>query len=89
MPLEQEKPQRVPSEMESPLAFGSAAGDPSRSKVYSSFTPISAPSPSSNEQRDRDRDRDKDKDRDVSMEEVEETQPQTTTPRSFKDTIGI
>ncbi|KAF2250494.1 hypothetical protein BU26DRAFT_264354 [Trematosphaeria pertusa] len=83
-PLELEKSQRAPSETESPLAFGSAA-DPSRSQAYSSFTPISAPLPSSTEPRDRDRDRD------VRMEGVEESQPQprTTTPHSFKDTVGI
>ncbi|PSN60311.1 hypothetical protein BS50DRAFT_215225 [Corynespora cassiicola Philippines] len=78
-PLELEKPHRTPSEMESPLAYGSA--DPSRSQAYSSFTPISAPLPSSTEPRDRD----------VRMEGVEESQqqPRTTTPRSFKDTVGI
>lgn len=79
-PLELEKPQRAPSETESPLAFGSAVGDPNRSsQAYSSFTPISAPLPSSTEQRDRD----------VRMEGVEESQPRTTTPHSFKDTVGI
>lgn len=78
-PLELEKPQREPSEMMSPLAFGSATGDQSRSQAYSSFTPISAPLPSATETRDRD----------VRMEGVEETQPRTTTPRSFKDTVGI
>lgn len=75
-PLELEK-HRTPSEMESPLAYGS--GDPTRSQAYSSFTPISAPLPSSTEPRDRD----------VRMEGVEETQPRTTTPHSFKDTVGI
>jgi hypothetical protein len=76
-PLELEK-HRAPSEMESPLAYGSG-GDPSRSQTYSTFTPISAPLPSSTESRDRD----------VRMEGVEETQPRTTTPHSFKDTVGI
>ncbi|KAJ4369597.1 hypothetical protein N0V83_005359 [Neocucurbitaria cava] len=75
-PLELDK-HRATSEMESPLAFGSA--DPSRSQPYSSFTPISAPLPSSTESRDRD----------IRMEGVEETQPRTTTPHSFKDTVGI
>ncbi|KAF1844948.1 uncharacterized protein K460DRAFT_376498 [Cucurbitaria berberidis CBS 394.84] len=75
-PLELDK-HRATSEMESPLAFGS--GDPSRSQGYSSFTPISAPLPSSTESRDKD----------VRMEGVEETQPRTTTPHSFKDTVGI
>jgi hypothetical protein len=76
-PLELEKPQRSMGEMESPLAFGS--GDPSRSQAYMSFTPISAPLPSSTDSRDRD----------IRMEGVEETQPRTTTPHSFKDTVGI
>ncbi|KAF2033538.1 hypothetical protein EK21DRAFT_109006 [Setomelanomma holmii] len=76
-PLELEKPQRSLGELESPLAFGS--GDPSRSQQYSSFTPISAPLPSSADSRDRD----------IRMEGVEETQPRTTTPHSFKDTVGI
>jgi hypothetical protein len=75
-PLELEK-HRAPSEMESPLAYSS--GDPSRGQAYSTFTPISAPLPSSTESRDRD----------VRMEGVEETQPRTTTPHSFKDTVGI
>ncbi|KAB2105248.1 hypothetical protein AG0111_0g7090 [Alternaria gaisen] len=75
-PLELEK-HRATSEMESPLAYGS--GDPSRSQQYSTYTPISAPLPSSTESRDRD----------VRMEGVEETQPRTTTPHSFKDTVGI
>lgn len=75
-PLELEKAQRAPSETDSPLVFGSAT-DPNRSQAYSSFTPISAPLPSSTEPRD------------VRMEGVEETQPRTTTPRSFKDTVGI
>ncbi|KAF2826527.1 hypothetical protein CC86DRAFT_31536 [Ophiobolus disseminans] len=77
-PLELEKPPRLLGEMESPLAFGS--GDASRSQAYSSFTPISAPLPSSRDSRDRD----------TRMEGVEETtQPRTTTPHSFKDTVGI
>jgi hypothetical protein len=76
-PLELEKPRRSLGEMESPLAFGS--GDTSRSQQYSSFTPISAPLPSSTDSRDRD----------IRMEGVEETQPRTTTPHSFKDTVGI
>jgi hypothetical protein len=75
-PLELEK-HRATSEMESPLAYGS--GDPSRSQAYSTYTPISAPLPTSSESRDRD----------VRMEGVEETQPRTTTPHSFKDTVGI
>jgi hypothetical protein len=76
-PLELEK-HRPESEMESPLAYGS--GDPSsRSQQYSTYTPISAPLPSSTGSRDRD----------VRMEGVEETQPRTTTPHSFKDTVGI
>ncbi|OAL55235.1 hypothetical protein IQ07DRAFT_160216 [Pyrenochaeta sp. DS3sAY3a] len=75
-PLELDK-HRAHSEMESPLAFGSA--DPHRPHPFSSYTPISAPLPSSTESRDRD----------VRMEGVEETQPRTTTPHSFKDTVGI
>jgi hypothetical protein len=76
-PLELEKPQRAMGEMESPLAFGS--GDPHRSQAYMSYTPISAPLPSSADSRDRD----------IRMEGVEDTQPRTTTPHSFKDTVGI
>jgi hypothetical protein len=77
-PLELENPhQRTMGEMESPSAFGS--GDPSRSQGYMSFTPISAPLPSSSDSRDRD----------IRMEGVEEAQPRTTTPHSFKDTVGI
>ncbi|KAF2118924.1 hypothetical protein BDV96DRAFT_367314 [Lophiotrema nucula] len=81
-PLELEKPQREP---ESPLAFGSAGGQYGHggSQAYSSFTPISAPLPSATETRDRQRDSD------VRMEGVEESQPRTTTPHSFKDTVGI
>ncbi|KAL6707033.1 hypothetical protein ACN47E_004785 [Coniothyrium glycines] len=75
-PLELEK-HRGTSEMESPLAYGPT--DPSRGPPYSTYTPISAPLPSSTEPRDRD----------VRMEGVEETQPRTTTPHSFKDTVGI
>ena len=78
-PLELEKTQRPPGETDSPLAFGSAAGDASRSHPYSTFTPISAPLPSSSEPRERD----------MRMEGVEESQPRTTTPHSFKDTVGI
>ncbi|KAH3955536.1 hypothetical protein HBI56_216920 [Parastagonospora nodorum] len=76
-PLELEKPQRTLGEMESPLAYGS--GDPSRNQAYMSYTPISAPLPGSADSRDRD----------IRMEGVEETQPRTTTPHSFKDTVGI
>ncbi|KAF1917968.1 hypothetical protein BDU57DRAFT_182862 [Ampelomyces quisqualis] len=77
-PLELEKPhQRPMADMESPSAFG--PGDPSRSHAYMSFTPVSAPLPSSADSRDRD----------VRMEGVEESQPRTTTPHSFKDTVGI
>ncbi|ORY01509.1 hypothetical protein BCR34DRAFT_627743 [Clohesyomyces aquaticus] len=84
-PLELEKSQREPSGTESPSAFGSAPGDPSRRPYSAAFTPISAPLPSATEDRDRDRDRD----RDVRMEGVEESQPRTNTPHSFKDTVGI
>lgn len=76
-PLELEKAQRQSSEMQSPLVYGSA--DPTRSHTYSSFTPISAPLPSSAGSRDRD----------TRMEGIEEAQPRTTTPHSFKDTVGI
>lgn len=72
-PLELEKHR----EMESPLAYGSA--DPSRGQSYSTYTPISAPLPSATESRDRD----------IRMEGAEEIQPRTTTPHSFKDTVGI
>jgi hypothetical protein len=77
-PLELERPNREAGETESPLAYGSAP-DQNRSHAYSSYTPISAPLPSATEPRDRD----------VRMEGVEESQPRTTTPRSFKDTVGI
>lgn len=78
-PLELEKQlPRSLGEMESPLAFGS--GDAGRTQTFSAFTPISAPLPSSTDSRDRD----------TRMEGVEEsTQPRTTTPHSFKDTVGI
>ncbi|KAF2640742.1 hypothetical protein P280DRAFT_326246 [Massarina eburnea CBS 473.64] len=76
-PLELEKPRRAPSDTESPLAYGSTTGDTHRSTAYSSFTPISAPLPSES------------RDRDMRMEGVEESQPRTTTPHSFKDTVGI
>ncbi|KAF1926863.1 uncharacterized protein M421DRAFT_102264 [Didymella exigua CBS 183.55] len=76
-PLELEKVQRQSSEMQSPHAYGSA--DPTRNHTYSSFTPISAPLPSSAGSRDRD----------TRMEGIEEAQPRTTTPHSFKDTVGI
>lgn len=77
--LELEKPQRPPGEMGSPLAFGSATSEATRPHPYSSFTPISAPLPSSAEPRDRE----------MRMEGIEESQPRTTTPHSFKDTVGI
>lgn len=76
-PLELEKAQRQSTDMQSPLTYGSA--DPNRSHIYSSFTPISAPLPTSADSRDRD----------VRMEGVDEAQPRTTTPHSFKDTVGI
>lgn len=76
-PLELGKPQRQSSEMQSPLTYGSA--DQTRTHIYSSFTPVSAPLPSSAGSRDRD----------VRMEGMEDTRPQTTTPHSFKDTVGI
>ncbi|KAF2855114.1 hypothetical protein T440DRAFT_204242 [Plenodomus tracheiphilus IPT5] len=77
-PLELEK-HRTLSDMESPLAYGSSSGDPARNQPYSAYTPISAPLASSTDSRDRD----------VRMEGVEDTQPRTTTPHSFKDTVGI
>jgi hypothetical protein len=70
-------PHRSLSDMESPLALGSS--DLTRSQQYAAYTPVSAPLPSSAESRDRD----------IRMEGVEETQPRTTTPHSFKDTVGI
>lgn len=78
-PLELEKSQKAQGETDSPLAYGSATAGTHQSQAYSSFTPISAPLPS--ELRDRDRD--------VRMEGVEDSQPRTTTPHSFKDTVGI
>lgn len=77
-PLELEK-HRTLSDMDSPLAYGSSSGDPTRNPTYSAYTPVSAPLPSSTDSRDRD----------IRMEGVEETQPRTTTPHSFKDTVGI
>ncbi|KAF2016496.1 hypothetical protein BU24DRAFT_202905 [Aaosphaeria arxii CBS 175.79] len=76
-PLELEKPRREHTGTESPLAFGSATGDANRTQIYSTYTPISAPLPA------------EPRDRDIRMEGVEESQPRTTTPRSFKDTVGI
>lgn len=76
--LELEK-HRTPTGLESPLAYGPS--DANRAPPYSTFTPVSAPLPSSTESRDRDRD--------IRMEGVEETQARTTTPHSFKDTVGI
>jgi hypothetical protein len=76
-PLELENPPRTMGEMESPHAFMS--GEHGRSQAYMTRTPISAPLPSSTDPRDRD----------TRMEGVEETQPRTTTPHSFKDTVGI
>ncbi|KAH8726066.1 hypothetical protein GQ44DRAFT_198448 [Phaeosphaeriaceae sp. PMI808] len=78
-PLELEKPQRTLGEMESPLAYSGSAADPNRSQGFPAFTPISAQLPSSTDPRDRD----------IRMEGIEETQPRTTTPHSFKDTVGI
>lgn len=77
-PLELDKPHREFSEMESPLAYGQGTGDPTRSQAYSTFTPISAPLRS-----------EESRDRDVRMEGADDTQPRTTTPHSFKDTVGI
>jgi hypothetical protein len=79
-PLELEKPHREVTGTESPLAYAIGTGDQSRGQAYSTFTPISAPLPSGDS---------RDRDRDVRMEGVEETQPRTTTPHSFKDTVGI
>ncbi|KAF2271720.1 uncharacterized protein EI97DRAFT_260295 [Westerdykella ornata] len=77
-PLELEKPSRERNEMQSPSAYSLGTGDQSRSQAYSSFTPISAPLPSADS-----------RDRDARMEGVEDTQARTTTPHSFKDTVGI
>lgn len=79
-PLELEK-HRALGDMESPLAYGPGSGsaDPTRNPSYSAYTPVSAALPSSTDSRDRD----------IRMEGVEETQPRTTTPHSFKDTVGI
>jgi hypothetical protein len=76
-PLELDKPQKGMGEMES-YTYGQGTGDPSRSQAYSSFTPISAPLRS-----------EESRDRDIRMEGTEDTQPRTTTPHSFKDTVGI
>jgi hypothetical protein len=76
-PLELENPQRTMGEMESPQAY--LSGELGRSQAYMSRTPISAPLPTSADSRDRD----------TRMEGVEESQPRTTTPHSFKDTVGI
>ncbi|KAF2742953.1 hypothetical protein M011DRAFT_411644 [Sporormia fimetaria CBS 119925] len=77
-PLELEKSNKAQGESQSPSGYGLGTGDASRSQAYSSFTPISAPLPSADP-----------RDRDVRMEGVEDTQPRTTTPHSFKDTVGI
>lgn len=78
-PLDLEKPPREISGTESPLPFGPATGDPIRPVTYSTFTPISAQLPPATEARERE----------LRMESVEESQARTTTPRSFKDTVGI
>ncbi|KAF2710826.1 hypothetical protein K504DRAFT_236545 [Pleomassaria siparia CBS 279.74] len=78
-PLELEKSYRAPRDNESPLQFSGDPRDPNRSHAYSTYTPISGPLPASAEPRDRD----------IRMEGVEEVQPRTTTPHSFKDTVGI
>jgi len=74
-PLELEK-HSAPAELGSPLPYGPGDYRPTQGYTY---TPISAPLPSSTGSRDRD----------TRMEGVEETQPRTTTPHSFKDTVGI
>lgn len=78
-PLDLEKPPRELSGTQSPLAFGPGTGDPIRPVTYSTFTPVSAQIPSATDARERD----------LRLEGVEESQARTTTPRSFKDTVGI
>ncbi|RMZ67187.1 hypothetical protein GMOD_00001074 [Pyrenophora seminiperda CCB06] len=74
-PLDLEK-HSAPGDLGSPLPYGTSDFRPTQGYTY---TPISAPLASSTGSRDRD----------TRMEGVEETQPRTTTPHSFKDTVGI
>ena len=75
--LEKQLGERV-TETESPSFVVSAPAEGSRLPPFSQFTPVSAP-PSTEQHRDRD----------TRMEGIEESQPRTATPRSFKDTVGI
>ncbi|KAF2491534.1 hypothetical protein BU16DRAFT_121081 [Lophium mytilinum] len=93
-PLELERGPRGEAviDTESPSLIGSASAEGLRPPLFSQqYTPASAAPYSATDPRDRDRDRERDRDRDVRMEGVEDPQQQhrTTTPRSFKDTVGI
>lgn len=74
--LEKQLGERV-TETESPSFVASAPAEGSRLPPFSQFTPVSAPPSSTTEHRD------------TRMEGIEESQPRTATPRSFKDTVGI
>ncbi|OCL08130.1 hypothetical protein AOQ84DRAFT_293757 [Glonium stellatum] len=78
--LEKPQPERA-TETESPSFVVSAPAEGSRPPPFSQYTPVSAPPLASTEQQHRDRD--------TRMEGIEESQPRTATPRSFKDTVGI
>ncbi|OCK77285.1 hypothetical protein K432DRAFT_395722 [Lepidopterella palustris CBS 459.81] len=77
--LERHQAEEGATETESPSFIGSAPAEGSRPPIFSQFTPVSAAPLSATEHRDRD----------TRMEGMEESQPRTTTPRSFKDTVGI
>ncbi|KAJ4289550.1 hypothetical protein N0V90_010879 [Kalmusia sp. IMI 367209] len=97
------KSKPAPLELGSPDIFGPATADQSQSQAFSNFTPNSAPFSSSTRpdseqhmshlqygaQGPSPRQSLGSESRDVRMEGVEETQPRTTTPHSFKDTVGI
>lgn len=66
-------------EVESPSRIGIPLAEGSRGPLFPQATPTSAGPSTSSEQRDRE----------MRMEGIEESQPRTTTPRSFRDTVGI
>lgn len=98
------KPKPAPLELGSPPQFfGPPTSEQSQSQVFSNFTPNSAPFSSSPKKSSEPhlshlpygargpspRQSLGPESRDVRMEGVEESQPRTTTPHSFKDTVGI
>ena len=98
------KSKPAPLELGSPPRFyGPPTSEQSQSQVFSNFTPNSAPFSSSPKKMNEPhishmqyggpgpspRQSLGPESRDVRMEGVEESQPRTTTPHSFKDTVGI